>query len=86
VTPDQLRILNSAKGHLTHAKHNSSNLTAKARAAFRQKFVDQVDPDGELAPEERERRANHALKAHMRLLALTSAQARKAKCPKPVRR
>ncbi|MGF2945831.1 hypothetical protein ACQV26_11935 [Mycobacterium sp. Lab-001] len=36
-----------------------------------------VDPDGELTPEERARRAEHARKAHFKRLALKSAKARR---------
>lgn len=51
--------------------------TAKARAAFLSKFEQQVDPDGVLPVEERQRRATAARKAHFTALALRSAQARK---------
>ena len=40
------------------------------------RFEQQVDPDGTLPIEERQRRAQFALKAHMAELALRSAQAR----------
>jgi hypothetical protein len=39
--------------------------TRPARQAFLAKFEKEVDPDGKLAPDERARRANHALRAHM---------------------
>ena len=39
--------------------------TRPAREAFLRKFEDQVDPDRKLPPDERARRANHALRAHM---------------------
>lgn len=39
--------------------------TRPARQAFLKKFEKEVDPNGTLPPEERHRRANHALRAHM---------------------
>ena len=39
--------------------------TRPARQAFFQRFERQVDPDGKLSPEERTRRAEHALRAYM---------------------
>lgn len=51
--------------------------TAPARRAMLDRFERQVDPDGVLSPEERERRAGHARKAYFARLALRSAQARR---------
>jgi hypothetical protein len=51
--------------------------TAKARAAFADRFEREVDPDGVLAPAERARRAAHARQAYFARLALRSAQARR---------
>ena len=39
--------------------------TRPARQAFLKRFERQVDPDGKLPPEERARRAEHALRAYM---------------------
>jgi len=39
--------------------------TRPAREAFLKRFEREVDPDGKLPPEERRRRAEHALRAHM---------------------
>jgi hypothetical protein len=52
--------------------------TATARQAFSDRFENEVDPAGELPPDERARRAAYARKAHMKRLALRSAQARRA--------
>lgn len=65
--------------HVTHATHDSRTITAPARRAFLAKFEAQVDPDGELDPIERSKRAQHAMTAHMQRLALKSAAKRKAK-------
>jgi hypothetical protein len=39
--------------------------TRPAREAFLRRFEDEVDPDRKLPADERTRRANHALRAHM---------------------
>ena len=52
--------------------------TAPARDAFLAKFEDLVDPDHELHPQERARRAGNARRAHFTRLALRSAQARQS--------
>jgi hypothetical protein len=39
--------------------------TRPAREAFFKRFEREVDPDGKLPPDERRRRAEHALRAHM---------------------
>jgi hypothetical protein len=63
--------------HAMHAKHDSRKTTAASRAAFLQRFEDEVDPDRVLPEGERLRRAEHARKAHMLRLALLSAKARR---------
>jgi hypothetical protein len=51
--------------------------TAPARAAFLSKFELEVDPDGVLPIEERQRRAALLRRAHFTELALASARARR---------
>ena len=51
--------------------------TAAARRAFTDRFEQLVDPEGQLDPAERTRRAGHARRAHYQRLALKSAQARR---------
>lgn len=63
--------------HTTLSRHDPRQLTSKAREAFLTTFETEVDPDGTLPAEERQRRASHARKAHMARLARLSAQARK---------
>ena len=58
--------------------------TAKARAAFLLKFIDQVDPDRSLPEPERLRRAEHARKAYFTRLAMRSAVARRKKAKEEV--
>lgn len=51
--------------------------TAKARQAFMDRFEREVDPEGDMDPAERARRAESARKAHFTRLALKSARARR---------
>ena len=62
--------------HALHAKYDSRELTQPARDKFLARFVDEVDPSGELPESERLRRAEHARKAYMTSLARKSAAAR----------
>lgn len=57
--------------------HDPAGPLPRARAKFNQRFFDQVDPDGVLPLEERERRAGAARKAYFQKLALKSARARR---------
>jgi len=61
-----------------HAKYDSRETTAAARAAFLDRFARQVDPEGVLPLQER-RRAEAARKAYFTRLALKSAQARRTR-------
>jgi hypothetical protein len=56
---------------------NRTARTAPARAAMQAKFEKMVDPNGELLPAERARRAENARKAYYARLALKSAKARR---------
>jgi len=58
-----------------HAKGKTN--TGPARKAFDDRFRKQVDPDGILPDDERERRAEHAKRAYFAGLALKSATARR---------
>lgn len=50
--------------------------TAPARKGFMARFDREVDPNGELSDDERARRAELAMRAHMSRLALASAKRR----------
>ena len=52
--------------------------TRPARQAFLKRFEKEVDPNGELPPDERRQRAEHALRAYMLRLAKRAVAARKA--------
>jgi len=53
--------------------------TGHARRGFLSKFERQVDPAGMLTPEERQRRADAALREHMSRLGQSSGQSRRAR-------
>jgi hypothetical protein len=72
----RLSMQQSIKAHLMHARHDPQQITAKARAAFLDSFEKKADPSGSLPPAERRRRADHLRQAHMKALALKSAEAR----------
>ncbi len=64
-------VLRARLGGLARvARGDSEEMAATARRGFMRKFDLLVDPNNELEPAERERRANAALRAHMTRLAL----------------
>lgn len=56
---------------------NPAEATSAARRGLDAKWEREVDPTGELPPEERARRAAHLRQAHMQRMALISAQKRR---------
>ncbi len=76
ITPDQAVLYGRIGAHVAHARHGGKQMTAAARKGFLARFEREVDPDGTLPPEERTRRAEHALRAHMARLAAKSAAKR----------
>lgn len=72
--PTFLRLRGSVGGLTTHARHDSHEIAVRANAGFLAKFEREVDPDGILDPAERARRADLALRAHMRALSLRRYQ------------
>lgn len=56
---------------------NRTGRTAPARAAFDARFEKIVDPNNELLPAERAKRAANARRAYFKRIALKSAQARR---------
>ena len=76
--PSERRLAASIAAHESWAKTpDRSARTAPARAALLARFERDVDPDGLLLADERERRAEHARKAYFQRLALKSARARR---------
>ena len=55
-----------------HATHDPRDTTAKARAKFLERFLDEVDPDRILSESERLRRATYARRAYFSRLARLS--------------
>lgn len=77
LTPQE-RVLRSRLGaYRLHAVHDPKKTTRKAREAFAARFERQVDPQGELPPGERARRAEAARRAYFTELAMRSSRARR---------
>lgn len=80
MTPEQRSLRARMAAHSLWAKvDDPAAHTAPATAASMARFERQVDPDGTMDPQERARKAEHAMKAHMSKLAMKSAAARKRK-------
>jgi hypothetical protein len=79
LTPAERSLRARAAAYRLHSLYDSRELTANARAAFRDRFVRQVDPDGILPEAERQRRAECARKAYYAELASKSAKARRVR-------
>jgi hypothetical protein len=77
LTPEERTLRARLAAHVMHSKNDSKQVSQAARDAFVERFYSQVDPDGLLPAHERDRRARHALKAHMTKLAMKSAKARR---------
>lgn len=61
------------------AREGGHAVSAPARAAFDQKFLDQVDPERKLSEEERQKRAKAARRAYFLTLSAKSVDARRRK-------
>lgn len=81
LTAEQRVLRARLAAHAMHSQNDSREVTAPARAAFLAGFERDVDPEGELPPEERARRAEQARRAHFTRLALASSRARTAGRP-----
>ena len=77
--PSEMALRGRIGAHRLHARYDSRETTAPARAAFLKRFEREVDPDETLPEAERLRRAESARKAHFARLALASARARAKK-------
>ena len=76
LTPEQRIARARMAARYLHSRYLPQEITAPARRAFLARFERQVDPEGLLSSDERERRAKSALRAHMLRLALASSRAR----------
>ena len=79
IDPHEMALRGRIGAFVTHSRHDPKETTAKARAAFLSKFERQVDPDGVLPEDERQRRVDAAKKTHFSRLAYESAKARRAR-------
>ncbi len=73
----QSKVIARIGAHALHAKYDSRQITAPARAAFESRWEDEVDPDRVLDPAERLRRVRHAKRAYFSRLGMKSGQARR---------
>ena len=69
-----------------HAQRDPRETTANGRAAFLARFDREVDPEGLLEPDERQRRAEQARRAYFARLSLAAIKARQAKRAAQARR
>ena len=75
--PQDMALRGRIGAFTLHATHDPRETTAKARAAFAERFEREVDPNGELPEEERQRRAYYAKKAYYAKLARRRAVKRR---------
>lgn len=76
LTPEQRILRARIGGYARAAKHDSREMIVPALQGFEARFYRQVDPNNQLPPAERARRAEAAKRAYMTGLALKSARAR----------
>jgi hypothetical protein len=74
--PAEMALRGRIGAFVQHSRHDPRETTAAARASFLARFEREVDPDGVLPVEERQRRAEAARRAYFARLALKSAQKR----------
>lgn len=79
MTPNERQMRARMGALAAHAKHGTRAMTRKARTAWRTRFLDQVDADRALPEDERNRRADHAMRQHMTRMAMRSAKARRTR-------
>jgi hypothetical protein len=84
LTPTERRLRAQIAAETSWARTADPSKRSKpGRDAAFERFEYQADPDHELAPPERRRRAEHLRRAHMMRLALKSAQSRRRKRASP---
>jgi hypothetical protein len=79
LSPEQRRLRAQIAANTRWSREDPRVGTARARAAWYRRFLDQVDPDRTLPPAERDRRVQAALRAEMQRLALRSSKVRAAR-------
>ena len=83
LSPAERRMNARAAAFAAHAKHGSKAMTRKARTAFWTRFLNQVDPDRTLPEDERNKRAQQAMRSHMTRMAYRSARSRRRRIMQP---
>lgn len=79
LSPEQRSLRARTAAHTRWSREDPKPAMAKVRRGWFARFEDQVDPDRALPEDERHRRAQSALQAHMARLALASSRARAKK-------
>lgn len=79
LSPEQRRLRASGAAYTRWSREDPRPAMEKARAGRLARLEQQVDPEGLLPSGERRRRAQAALKAHMRMLSLASSRSRAAR-------
>ncbi len=77
LTPSERVMRARMAAYTLQARHDPRETTRPARAAFNQRFLDEVDPDHRLPNHERLRRADAARRAYFTRLAYLSARKRR---------
>lgn len=73
------RLMGRLGAFTMHSKYNAKELTKPARAAAWKRYLDMVDPERKLTPEDRDARATAARHAQMIRMSQKSQAARRAK-------
>ncbi len=81
LTPAQRRLRAQLAANTRWSKEDPTATATRGQAGLLARFEREVDPDNELHPVERYRRAQNAHQAHMQRLALASSKARAARKP-----
>lgn len=77
LTPAERTLRGRMGAYVVHARYDPRQTTARARAAFLERFLDEVDPDRVLPEPERLRRAASARKAYFTRLAFLASRRRR---------
>lgn len=80
---NERRLIAQLAANTRWAHADREEATQRARDAFMARFEREVDPDGRLSPQERQKRAENARKAYMQRLSLKSAQSRRRRGRSP---
>jgi hypothetical protein len=78
LTPEQRVMRARIAAHARWSKEDPRPTAERGQEGLLRRFEAEVDPDSQLPPEERRRRAESARRAHMTRLALASSKARRA--------